>query len=78
MILKMFSFLCKKISTHTNATNKGMQSQNKLLGLNNLSKLEKTFYKLHLTKILLKRFFDHHPVTSKEDMKIYTILFVKN
>ena len=57
MILKMFSFLCKKISTHKNATNKGMQSQNKWLGLNNLSKLEKTFYKLHLTKIILKKYF---------------------
>ena len=26
---------------------------------------DQTLYKLHLTKILKKRSFDHHPITSK-------------
>ena len=37
----------------------------------------KTLYNLCLTKILKIRFFDDHPVTSKDGMKTYIMLSVK-
>ena len=35
-------------------------------GLTQFKQSEKTLYKQNLTKILKIRFFDHHPVTSKQ------------
>ena len=46
--------------------------------LKQYKQLSKTLCKLHLTKIHKKRLFDHHPVTSKYDIKTYKMLFVNN
>ena len=75
MTLKTVTFLCKTISTHWYKLIKEYKSI--VNGwINTIS--DKTLYKLHVTNIIKKRFFDHHPVTSIYDMKTYAMLFVKN
>ena len=77
MILKTVTFLFKTTSIYWYTTNQGIQVKwarperptgkhlSKQANRQTFKQTGKTLYKLHLTKILKIRFFDHQPITGK-------------
>ena len=78
MILKSVTVLCKTISSYWYTSIQLIKEYKSIV--NSLIKTisDETLYKLYLTKILKKIYFDHLIIISKLDTKAYTMLFVNN